>query len=594
MADYVGYAPQALWADFKVGIWSSNVNQNNNTSDINVNIVLQSKGGGYPYSTNQWLEFQVDGNRIFGGNVNYNVPRGGSQTIKQIRNHTITHNSDGSKQISFKAILNSHQGQCVCQGTFTLPTIPRSAGLTVPNEANFGDTITIGIDLKSSNHHAVIFRTFAGSTEVITANATGNYSWSIPKDLMYKVPSATSARMEISIETYNGDYMLGSTTKGITLKVPTWVTPDINSVTISDTVSGLDGYYQMLSKLRVKTEASGYYGSSIESVAVITSNAVYTGRDVTLPPLDASGNQEITVKITDSRGRTNYTTKTVDLKKYQPPTIALFDVTRRDGNETMADARVIATHTPFGSPDKNPMTVRIDCIEGEGKTGKLYDATSNVETHNVSPHLGSGYKSAGIYKFRLTISDKYYTRKTEMALGLATVSLDIGRTSLAVGMAGTIRDGIQSHGGYFDKDGNNILNGLATRSELWGVSNAMGPVVNRIDGIESKLGKTTGWEEVPLLNGASGSIKVRWFHGIPYIKFINFQEGYYGQYTKIATLPKSYVSMISDEIHITINNKTKIATVTVNPWQNIWVQKGIGNYTDLQAGGFTSQMIPLV
>ena len=111
MTIFTGTAPSSLYANFLVELNLKSQDIANNRSVVSYKIYLQSRGGGYPYSSTQYpLKFYVDDVLKVNKTSSYNVPANGSYTLDS-GEITVDHNSDGNKTFNFSGTFDSHTGQ---------------------------------------------------------------------------------------------------------------------------------------------------------------------------------------------------------------------------------------------------------------------------------------------------------------------------------------------------------------------------------------------------------------------------------------------------------------------------------------------------
>ena len=123
------------------------------------------------------------------------------------------------------------------------------------------------------------------------------------------------------------------------LYVPVSVVPSISSVSIAEATSGVadrfGGYVRTRSKLSVSITAAGAQGSNISSYRTIIDSVTYSGASFTTNTLITAGSLTMTVTVTDSRGRTASTARTVTVLDYSPPSLSQFTAERcnEDGRQ---------------------------------------------------------------------------------------------------------------------------------------------------------------------------------------------------------------------------------------------------------------------
>jgi hypothetical protein len=242
---------------------------------------------------------------------------------------TINHASDGTGSIKVELstaiwyyAIDSYSK------TWTLDTIPRASTPTLSaSSVNIGSAVTINTNRASSAFTHTIRYEWAGTSGTIATGVGSSYSWTIPTSFASNIPNATSGTCKVYVDTYNGSTKIGTKSVNLTAKVPDadWTKPLINSVTISpsgnpDWVGSR--YVQSKTKARVVTGTTGQAGATIKTCEVTIDGTKYTGTDITSNAIRNSGTVSATIKVTDSRGYTNSTTKNISVEAYSKPYIA--------------------------------------------------------------------------------------------------------------------------------------------------------------------------------------------------------------------------------------------------------------------------------
>ena len=130
--------------------------------------------------------------------------------------------------------------------------------------------------------------------------------------------------MDIAINTFKDGVQVGETTynSGWYMKVPEKFSPTINSIEIYDInqkSKALGVYVQNHSKLGVNTNAIAQEGATIKNISITVDKNTYVGESVTTKEITQSGNVEINIKVTDSRGKTASEKRTIKVEPYEIP-----------------------------------------------------------------------------------------------------------------------------------------------------------------------------------------------------------------------------------------------------------------------------------
>lgn len=222
-------------------------------------------------------------------------------------------------------------------------TIPRTSVATLSaSELNVGETITITTNRKASSLTHKIYYSISGSTETCLSSSVGDeYSWVIPKTIANKITSNDNATMKFRVVTVSNGSDIGSCELNLKVKVPTTseFQPTISSVALSEVgkVPTSWGFFiQNLSKIKGVVSAGGAYGSTISSYSVSLNNESFISSTFTTSTITLV-NPTIKVTVKDTRGRIATYTSTVNVIKYQVPTITNFTSYRNASDPTKID-----------------------------------------------------------------------------------------------------------------------------------------------------------------------------------------------------------------------------------------------------------------
>lgn len=253
-----------------------------------------------------------------------------SNTLAVTHSVKVNHNDDGSKQITISGsggIAGTTFTSTTISSNVTLDTIPRATqpSTNLTSQA-MGSDIVISMPRASGSFSHTLSYAFNGRTGTIAENVGTSYTWNITMNLANEIPNATSGICTIICVTYNGTKEVGRKTTQFTATVPSSVVPVINSVTLSETVSGLaskfNAYVQGKSKIKAVISASGVRNSTIKSISTTFDGLSFTGSNFTTDAIANSGSLNMITTVTDSRGRTATKTTPVTVLAYAEPTIS--------------------------------------------------------------------------------------------------------------------------------------------------------------------------------------------------------------------------------------------------------------------------------
>lgn len=205
---------------------------------------------------------------------------------------TVSHNSDGTKSITIKAIFNiratisgTYYESITASATVTLDSIPRASSVSATS-VNLGTASTIAISRASSSFtHTLTYKFGSASGTIVTKTTATSVSWTPPLSLASQIPNATTRTCTITCTIYSGTTSIRSKTCTHTLTVPAGVKPTIGSLTAEridgDVPADWGIYVQTKSKAKLTINgASGSYGSTIKSYSI--AGGGFTGAASTL------------------------------------------------------------------------------------------------------------------------------------------------------------------------------------------------------------------------------------------------------------------------------------------------------------------------
>jgi hypothetical protein len=430
--------------------WSATQNIGNNTSTITAKMYLVQDPS---WSLN--IKTRSNSCSIAGVSTAFTSPaissNGGSTILLGTVSRTVNHAADGTRNVAISATFNiqatisgTRYESISASGTVTLDTIARVSGFTLSaSSVVLGNTIGITINRLSSSFTHRIKYIWGQKTGTIATGVTTSHQWTVPLDFANDIPHGTSGTCHVIVETMNGSTVIGSVTKTFTGTVPTNIVPSISSVTISDpsgTVPTSIGLYvKGKSTLRVVTEASGSYGSTISSYNVLANGVNHSGKDVTTGVIDVTGTLSIVVTVTDTRGRTASMTKNITVYDYHTPIISTFDVKRVDasGNDdndgTYARISYTTILAPVGNKNRGSMAIYYKASNEVNWITAAYE--EDIPTAISDSFTISNVSIDNTYDVRIDLADSFVGSSRSAQLPTAAVVLDFlaDGTGLGVG-----------------------------------------------------------------------------------------------------------------------------------------------------------------
>lgn len=409
----------------------------NNTS--NVTIAFSIKG--------PWAPSFYDWSTSFGIIVDGSVKKTGSSTpyistsYVQLLTWTgnVSHNSDGSKQISVSVYLkNGSSGYLPKQytsssplsmGSVTLTTIPRASSITSASNVTLGNACSIGWTPASSSFKYKInfsLGSWSYTTDFISPNTTSAYTYT-GKTLsgtetqnsttIYKqLPSSVNGIMTATLTTYNssGTQIGSASSKTFNVIIPSSVVPTVGIITLNPVnVNGNNILIQGKNKLTISVSGSvAGNGSSIKSYTFSGSgilSTTTTSSAVSCGPFSSSGTFSYTVTVTDNRGRSASKTKTITCYAYSTPYFKSFNAFKSnssgtaDDNGTYIKCSYSLAYSSVNST--NDVTVKIFYKKGSADYSSVTSLTDSTSTSGSQ--LLSSIAADSTYTVYATITDNY-------------------------------------------------------------------------------------------------------------------------------------------------------------------------------------------
>nr|DAP89981.1 MAG TPA: protein of unknown function DUF859 [Caudoviricetes sp.] len=461
-----------------------------NTSIVNVSIYLD---------TNSYVTASAGGSLLkinlgsAGGlvqrSVSFNVTPNTS-TLIHAEDFTVTHDEDGSKSFQYTAELQYNVTGYTFSahtGVMNLTTLARASTVSA-SDTNFGSSMPITIDRKSSSYTHTLIYSIGSSSGIIAKNVDTSYSWTVPNELMNLIPNNTSVSAYIIADTYSGSTKIGSNSIQVTLTIPSNVIPIAGITSLSETTSSLSKiststtYVQTLSKVKaVVSGASGVYGSTIASykIEIVGQNMTLTANNSTFGTFSNSGDFTVRTTVTDSRGRTSASfTTDITVIPYSMPT---GDFTAwRDGS---TNTRVVVNRNARVSPlivggvQKNKLQIQFSYAPRNGttfvnSTGNANETlTATYELINSQASLVETFSTTSSYDIVMTVSDNFFTDiKVLKTVGTETFPFVVKDDRLGLGKIPDIENAVDSDWLYYYK-GNEIQNHKLTQANGNSINN---------------------------------------------------------------------------------------------------------------------------
>lgn len=361
-------------------------------------------------------------------------------------NWVVGHNADGTKDFKVTCSYNVnvtfagvYYGTTVWEGFGTLNTIPRTSSVSVsPATIKFGEKTKIHINRASGSFtHTLTFQWYGNNNTFASKINYVDYDFTPSIDLSRYIPNGTSGWGTIVCETYSGGTKIGSSSAKLTINTvnDSRFQPVINGFTISEgnpAVTTAVGavYVQSKSKLKVAVDASSKMYSTISKIETKVGNATYTGSSIMSGFVAESGNLNVVVTVTDSRGYKATSSKTINLAPYRNPTTTISALRRKDAQE-IVDITWSGTSKAIGVDNTMGYKIEYQLINN---SWVLLEQNSSATQESWS---GKIVKDAididKVYNVRITMYDEFMSTVSTTVIPVAQVPMSWGTTGASVG-----------------------------------------------------------------------------------------------------------------------------------------------------------------
>ena len=321
----------------------------------------------------------------------------------------------------------------------SVPTVSASS-------VNLGSAVTITTNrLTTSATHTLTYA-FGSTSGTIATGVGDSVSWTPGLALAAQIPNATSGLCTITCKTFVSGTETGSSSVTLTLNVPSSVVPSISSVSVEEASSGIaaqfGGYVRTRSKLSVSISAAGAQGSTISSYRTTLDNVTYTSSSFTSNTLYTAGTLTMTVTVTDSRGRTATTSKSIPVLDYSPPSLTAFRAERCNTNGSAAQmdgtkvrVSLAGSVSSVGSRNTISCAVYYKLSTATAWTQATTVSASNYAVSATNLLLSPTFDTLSSYDLKVRLTDYFYYVEQTVSIGTKQVLMDFysGGNGIAFG-----------------------------------------------------------------------------------------------------------------------------------------------------------------
>ena len=300
---------------------------------------------------------------------------------------------------------------------------------------DMGTQVTLYTNRQSSAATHTLRYSFFSVNQTIATGVTDSCAWTPPISLAAQIPNAASGWGTLLCDTYVNGKLVSTKSCTFTLRVPASVAPTISGVSIAEATAGIaaqfGAYVRTRSTLAVSIAASGAQGSTVSSCRTTLDGVTYTGASFTSNTLNTAGSLTLTVTVTDSRGRTASTTRTIAVLDYSPPSLTKFTAERCNSSGTapqMDGTRVRVSVggsvSPVGTKNAISCTVYYKTSSASAWTQAASISPSSYSVNTTNLLLPQTFNALSSYDLKVRLQDSFYYIEQTVSIGTKQVMMD--------------------------------------------------------------------------------------------------------------------------------------------------------------------------
>lgn len=433
-----------------VEIWEKSYSISTNSSVISYKMWLTANDGSYFEEHEATVKLWIEGTYIINSTKYYSISPYGGTLLLASGSMTIKHLDNGAKNIDFQTHMDVAPAYYTpsamdITGKLTLTNIPRKSGFSGISGRTIGSTTKITFTPAVSNYfyHKFCYRIIGdgnnGNTGWIypageTPKKVDSVSYTIPLDYCSKLTKSISGKMEVWVGTYlsSTGSMIGESYDWYTIYVPESQAPIIDKVDISEAVSkiknSVDVYVQTQSKLKIITTHHGLRGATITDILTEVDGGKYKRSSVTTNQINSSGNVNVKVTITDSRGLKKSYTKSVYVYPYKKPNIQAVSSNFIDATTMRVNVKGDITSLD----NKNGKSLLIKYKKITDTSWSTKNVPLNAYSFDINTDI-SGLDNTFTYQASVELIDSITKSIIEVGTGIPVLSCYAGGKGIAVG-----------------------------------------------------------------------------------------------------------------------------------------------------------------
>lgn len=387
----------------------------------------------------------INGTTVYQSNTRIKLYTG---TVVASGELAIGHDTNGAKSFSAYAECAIYVTSVNCKGSgsWSLPDIGRASQPSLntwPNNSpnfNIGDTIVVHMNRKSSVFTHTVVLKLGSYSYTIGTGVTDNISLDtdrIASNLYAQMPNSNSMTGEITVTTYSGSTVIGTSSCTIIAHVvnsnPTFDVSyeDSNSRTVSITENN-QYIIRNNSTLKISvSNAQALNSATLKSITAVVNGNTYTGTlngstgTINVGVVNISSDVKVTVKLTDSRGNDGTREITVLVYDWSLPS-AIIKLNRKSNYYSESILNVNANYASIGG--KNVVTIKY-------RTKKVSDSSYGSYA-TVQDNADANFTADNEYEWnvQINIADKLGNTTYNLILpkGIPIAYFDIKKYSFGV------------------------------------------------------------------------------------------------------------------------------------------------------------------
>lgn len=416
----------------------------NNQSVISWTLKGAGIKSGYWYMAGPF-KCTVNGTVVYQSNTRIKLYTG---TVVASGELAIGHDTNGSKTFSAYAECAIYVTSVNCKGSgsWSLPDIGRASQPSLntwPNNSpdfNIGDTIVVHMNRKSTVFTHTVVLKLGSYSYTIGTGVTDNITLDTDKiasSLYAQMPNSNSMTGEITVTTYSGSMVIGTSSCAIIAHVvnsnPTFdvMYSDTNSATVA--ITGNNQYIiRNNSTLQISvSNAKALNSATLKTLTAVVNGNTYTGTlngstgVINVGVVNVSYDTEVTVKLTDSRGNEGIREITVLVYDWTLPS-AIIKLNRKNNYYSESILNVNANYASIGG--KNTVAIRY-------RTKKVSDSSYGSYA-TIQNNTDANFTADNSYEWNVQVEVSDRIGKTTynliLAKGIPITYTDILKSSFGV------------------------------------------------------------------------------------------------------------------------------------------------------------------